>query len=212
VAEEKRLRLRVREAKPSGRAAVGPDVKQEIAGILMILTGIWFLLSLYGKGGGQLGEVLSRGLVAIAGGSGAWLLALVLTVTGGYLLMLRLSRRSFAWSPRKWGLLLFFLSFELASHLWWGRHIPAWDDWANALLGNGGGMIGWALAVPITKLFGTSGRWVVLTAGILVGAVLAFEVSFGMLINWVKNRILALAAFWRELGRDFLRLGSGLRP
>ena len=185
--EERRVRTRQnRTSPPAGRES---DVRQEVAGLLLIAAGAWFILALAGWGGGALGEILGEGLTTLAGQAGAWLVAAGCVWLGFYLVYLRFHRRPFVWGRRAWGLLLVLLAFQVVLQVWRYPDHPTGGDFENALNGFGGGLIGWMLTTPLTTVFGRNGRYVVMITGLLVGVVLNTEITFGGAVAWLKDKL-----------------------
>ncbi|MFZ5814325.1 MAG: DNA translocase FtsK 4TM domain-containing protein [Bacillota bacterium] len=199
-------RVRARAAKAPQAGAQGPGLHQEIRGLLVAALGVWFLLSLAGKSSGLLGGPLSYGLRALAGEIGAWVLSAALVWFGLYLIYLRFHRRPFQWGRRSWGLLLLFLSFELLVQLWVEGGKPGGGYFENAKQGIGGGLTGLALAVPLTRVFGEAGRWVVLVTAALVGLVLNTDWTLGALINWIKERMVSGAQGAKGAAGEFYEM------
>ncbi|MFZ5823324.1 MAG: DNA translocase FtsK [Bacillota bacterium] len=199
-------RVRTRTAKAAGGAQQGPGLHQEIRGLLFSAAGVWFLLSLAGKGGGVAGTALSAGLKALGGEVGAWAASALLVWFGLYLIYLRFHRRPFYWGRRSWGLLLLFLAAELTVQLWSQGYLPGGGDLENAKMGLGGGLIGYGLAYPLTKLFGEAGRWVVLVTAGLVGLVLNTELTLGGVLNWSKERVVSGARGAKGAAGEFYDL------
>ncbi len=184
----------------------GTGLHQEVRGLLIAALGAWFLLSLAGKGGGALGDLLSLGLMALAGEVGAWVLSTLLVWFGLYLVYLRYHRRPFAWGRQAWGLVLLLLAFELVLQLVTQGHVPGGGDLENARKGLGGGLIGLGLAVPLTRAFGEAGRWIFVVTAALIGLVLNTNLSLGAVLEWVKARFVAGARGAREMADDFVEL------
>ncbi len=182
-------KVRSRQAQAPASGGQGPGLRQEISGLLISAAGIWFFLSLAGKSSGFLGGPLSAGLKALTGEFGAWLVAALTVWFGLYLIYLRFHRRPFYWGRRASGLLMLLLAAELLLQLWYQAPLPNGGDLENALAGTGGGLIGFGLAWPLTKVFGMAGRWVVLVTAALVGIVLNTEWTLGSFLNWSKERL-----------------------
>ncbi|WP_070105447.1 DNA translocase FtsK [Symbiobacterium thermophilum] len=184
----------------------GTGLHQEVRGLLIAAVGAWFLLSLAGKGGGALGDLLSLGLRALAGEVGAWVLSALLVWLGLYLIYLRYHRRPFQLGRQGWGLLLLLLAFELVVQLVTQGHVPGGGDLENARRGLGGGLIGLGLAVPLTRAFGEAGRWVFVATAALIGLVLNTGLSLGAVLEWLKARFIAGARGAREMADDLVEL------
>ena len=184
----------------------GAGLHQEVRGLLIAAVGAWFLLSLAGKGGGALGDLLSLGLKALAGEVGAWVLSVLLVWLGLYLIYLRYHRRPFQWGRQAWGFVLLLLAFELVLQLVTQGHVPGGGDLQNARRGLGGGLIGLGLAVPLTRAFGEAGRWIFVATAALIGLVLNTDLSLGAVLEWLKARFVAGARSAGKVADDFVEL------
>jgi hypothetical protein len=188
--EQRRTRSRKPKAAPARAAQT--DVGQEIVGVLLTAAGIWFLLALAGKGGGALGTLISDGLKTSAGEAGAWMLSLGFIWLGCYFVYLRFHKRPFEWGRRAWGLVLLWAGFEVVLQLLrYSDPTSGGGDFENARGGYGGGIIGWALTVPLTRIFGVAGRYVALVAAMLVGLVLNTDITLGGVVHWLKEKVFA---------------------
>jgi len=184
----------------------GAGLYQEVRGLIIAAAGAWFLLSLAGKGGGVLGDLLSHGLRALGGEIGAWTLSALLVWLGLYLIYLRAQHRPFNWGRQAWGVLLLFLAFELVVQLVTQGSVTGGGDLENARKGLGGGLVGFILAVPLTRVFGEAGRWVVVATAGLIGLVLGTGVSLGAVLEWLKSRFVAGARGAKGMATDFADL------
>jgi S-DNA-T family DNA segregation ATPase FtsK/SpoIIIE len=182
------------------------DVRQEVAGLLLAAAGVWFFLALAGRGGGVLGEVLGTGLQVLMGATGAWAAAGLCVWAGLYLIYIRFHGRPFVWGRRAWGLTLLVLGLQILFQLWAYADQPGGGTWENAVLGLGGGVVGWALTFPLTVVFGMAGRYVVLVTAMLVGLVLNTEITLGGFIHWVKERLFDGARGAKGAAGDFYKL------
>jgi len=183
-------RVRTRQNKPSPpHAGRESDVGQEVAGLVLIAAGAWFVLALAGWGGGALGEILGEGLTTLAGSAGAWLLSGICIWLGFYLVYLRFHRRPFVWGRRAWGLLLVLLAAQILFQVWRYPDHPAGGEFEHAMEGLGGGLIGWALTAPLTTVFGRNGRYVVMITALLVGVVLNTEITLGGVVVWLQEKL-----------------------
>ncbi|HWI51132.1 MAG TPA: DNA translocase FtsK 4TM domain-containing protein, partial [Symbiobacteriaceae bacterium] len=209
--EERRVRTRQGRttSPPPGRES---DVRQEVAGLLLIAAGAWFVLALAGWGGGALGEILGEGLTTLAGEAGAWVIAALCIWLGCYLVYLRFHRRPFSWGRRAWGLLLVLLALQVLLQVWRYPDDPTGGDVENALNGFGGGLIGWAMTRPLTTVFGRNGRYVVMIAGFLIGIVLNTEITFGGVVAWAKDKLFDGARGAKGAAADMYQLVKNRPP
>jgi DNA segregation ATPase FtsK/SpoIIIE, S-DNA-T family len=206
--EQRRVRSRQSKLPDDGGGppARGGDVRQEIAGLLLAAAGVWFFLALAGRGGGLLGEVLGTGLQVLLGGSGAWVGAGLCVWGGMYLIYIRFHGRAFAWGRRAWGLTLLVVGLQILFQLWAYADHPKGGEWTNAVLGLGGGVVGWAFTAPLTAIFGLAGRYVVLVTALLIGLVLNTEITLGGVIHWAKERLFDGARGAKGAAGDFYKL------
>ena len=209
--EERRVRTRQGKTTPPppGRES---DVRQEVAGLLLVAAGAWFVLALAGWGGGALGEILGEGLTTLAGEAGAWVIAGICIWLGCYLVYLRFHRRPFSWGRRAWGLLLVLLAFQVLLQVWRYPDDPTGGDIENALNGFGGGLIGWAITRPLTTVFGRNGRYVVMITGFLIGIVLNTEITFGGVVAWAKDKLFDGARGAKGAAADMYQLVKNRPP
>ncbi|MBP2017622.1 S-DNA-T family DNA segregation ATPase FtsK/SpoIIIE [Symbiobacterium terraclitae] len=184
----------------------GAGLYQEVRGLLIAAAGAWFLLSLAGKGGGVLGDLLSHGLRALVGEIGAWALSVLVVWLGLYVIYLRAQQRPFRWDRQAWGILLLFLAFELVVQLVTQGSVAGGGDLENARSGLGGGLVGFVLAVPLTRVFGEAGRWVFVATAALIGLVLGTGLSLGVVLEWLKARFVAGARGAKGVATDFVDL------
>ncbi len=221
---------------PGGRAPVPEDVKQEIAGVVLVATGIWLYVSLFRhEREGIFGAYMAQGIRALVGQIPAWVVPGLLFILGGYLLY---RRRGFTLSWRFWGSALLLLCgvtwVQILTYPLLPGGLEAVDDpaagsymdFANARGGYGGGIVGFVVAWPLTKLFGAWGRHIVLTAAGLVGLMLAFEISVAAITRWMWGGAVqaggtVAAGAGRALqtqrqrladGRQGMQLRTGARP
>lgn len=158
---------------------------QEIAGVLLVAAGVWLYVALAGFGGGALGDALARGLRVLVGGAAAWVLPALVVALGGALVW---QRQGIRLGLPAGGTLILFLVLvtwiEVITYplLPTGAETPldAGRGYMDPAVPNrvrGGGFVGYVLGVAVTRLFGTTGRHVILLACAVVGLVLAFGFS-----------------------------------
>lgn len=196
------------ESRPSAPAREGrSDMVGEIAGLLVAALGVWFLLALTGRGG-ALGQWLGIGLQALVGATGSWVAALFLIWFGLLILYLRHHGRPLRWSLRATGLLLMGLAFLLTVQLLQEGGLEGGGNWENALQGYGGGLIGAAMGMAATSLFGQAGRWVLLVTVALVGFVMNTGITLGGVVNWGKERLSDGARGAKDAATDIYKLAK----
>jgi S-DNA-T family DNA segregation ATPase FtsK/SpoIIIE len=209
--EDVARRRRAPRPEPRASAPSAPgrgDLVGEIAGLLVAALGVWFFLALSGKGGGALGEMLAVGLRALVGAVGAWAAALFLIWYGLLILYLRHHGRPLRWSVRATGLLLMALAFLLTVQLVQEGQLAGGGNFENAFQGYGGGLIGCALAIGATSLFGQAGRWVLLVTVGLVGFVMNTGITLGGVVNWGKERLTEGARGAKGAAADIYKLAT----
>lgn len=147
---QRRAREQPQESKQGWRWKLTPQAQREILGVLLFLFGALMLLTLLRVTRGTIGDVVANVLQALFGW-GAYALPLVAFGAGAYLLRRdNLSGRTLAWGRIFAGEILFALILTLL-HL---IAAPS-DPGAFAQSGQGGGLIGWALANVTTYFLGT---------------------------------------------------------
>jgi S-DNA-T family DNA segregation ATPase FtsK/SpoIIIE len=179
--------------------------RRELAGLLIVLLGLVSLLAL---GGIPLPGLFDwwRKALQQTFGWGGWVVALSLGF-GGTHLFLGPGKRPWRITPTQViGSEVVFVASLALSHLTSARHSDA--SLALAISGRGGGYIGWALSVPLVDGVGMLLAWSVLAAVWLLGAALAFRVSW----NDVQRRILDLSAGMQEWARTIGRQERPVSP
>lgn len=145
------------------------DLKYEIFGIILVAVGALAMVSLATERAGVMGKYLSLALTGLVGGAG-YMVPLIMTAAG---IQIMVQRRMFRPAPRAVGTGLIFLGLAAALHL----PIPSETAWDRALSGDGGGLLGAALALGLEKALGQGGRGVFLTALFAIGLILTADRS-----------------------------------
>lgn len=181
------------------------DLAQEIAGVLLAAVGVWLYLSLADLGGGQVGGWLASGLTWLVGRM-SWVFPGALIWLGGYLVYLR---RGFTLTWRVWGVVILLLSLTASAHSFYD---PSVMFSSPAVLRGGGGILGAGLAYPLAQGLGSAGRWVALSAFLVVGLILVTQASLGLLLQSGGRRVAQGGQGARSLATDFWSLVSRRPP
>ncbi|NLP17754.1 MAG: DNA translocase FtsK [Firmicutes bacterium] len=142
---------------------------------------VLLLLSLFGTGVGALGQLLKR-FFRLSLGWGAYVIPFCILLAG--IMTQRKERLS---TVRITGIGLLIITLAAFSHL----HYPSAKVWISALEGEGGGLVGAALALVFKTLFGLIGSYIVLgtlslIAGLLITNLSLVNVGSG-LMAWLKK-------------------------
>lgn len=153
---------------------LSPEIKQSIWAVFFLTLGIISFLGLF-ELGGSLGEYLSAAISWLAGW-GNWLIPLLLIGVGWELFR---HRENTLGGLRYIGIFLFLWSFLGILQLF-----ITFDEWDVALLNDeGGGHIGWTLAMIVIKLAGLYAGFVIVLALLIVGLMLMFNINLKTLFH-----------------------------
>lgn len=159
------------------------DVKRSIAAVFLFTLGILFALGFF-KSAGMLGTFFDR-MAGLGLGWGKWIFPFLLFLAGIFLFR----RRTSSWSDvvKLGGLSVAFLSFLGLLHSFQSGNLEQ-----LAMNGQGGGYIGFGLAILFGKLAGTIGGTILFVALFLIGVLAAFNFSLlqfsDSLSEWTKRR------------------------
>ena len=171
------------EAQFSFGAILDGDAKRGILAIFLFAFSILAFLG-YFHSAGLLGDWINVGL-GLAVGIGKWLLPLLLVIAGVMLLRRRAPGMSDA--VKFLGLVLIFMSTLGLLHLFSGENPEAL--WAVAEQGEGGGALGYVLAVVFLRLAGKVAGTILLLAFLITGIIATFNVSLTELLAKSKGTI-----------------------
>lgn len=174
---------------------LSPERKMDVLGVLLALAGCVVLLSLFpGNSGVLSGWAL---FWRKAFGWGVYLFPLLLLLLGGWLMLRAVERIPAPTSERVLGVGVLFFNLLLWLHL---LTFPAdrAESLARAALGQGGGAVGAALQVALVQALGWWGTAVVALAFLIIGLVLALDVSVLDLVRWLAPLRLRLQDAWDE--------------
>ncbi|MBN3032870.1 MAG: DNA translocase FtsK 4TM domain-containing protein [Candidatus Saganbacteria bacterium] len=177
--------------KNRNNAKAGPEprlpskFKQDIAGILLIAVAVFiFLANLSSASTGALGVYLVKQALRSVIGIGIHILPLFVAVYG-VILLLRHEVKELA--VRLTGLLALFLVFITAAQF----YAPAYyaELTAYPLAEGAGGAVGFALRFSLEKTVGLAGAYVVLTAFVLIGLLLIFNLTVRSLLAFLLGAL-----------------------
>jgi S-DNA-T family DNA segregation ATPase FtsK/SpoIIIE len=153
---------------------VSSDIKQSIWAVLFLTLGIISFLSLF-ELAGQLGVYLLKAMYWLAGW-GAFLIPLLLLLVGWQIYKNKEERTG---TLRYLGATLFLWSFLGMLQLF--VSVEEWDMSLKA--GEGGGHIGWTLAVIVFNLVGFWAGIIIILALIIIALMLMFNTNLGTLFH-----------------------------
>jgi len=180
-------------SRPSRRREADNGTRHELIGLVLVGLGILGALSLYTEATGILGRWFAWAIHQLFGDLGP-AVPLLLALAG---LAMMLRRQPLRLSARVVGVGLCLLVAATAWHL----TLPAGVELENARRGVGGGLVGALLALALQRLFGATGRAVVLSLAALVGASLLTGWS---VVAVAKKTLVAALAFARRLKTELV--------
>jgi len=104
-------------------------------------------------------------------GFGVWLMPILLTFMGAVMLTMQ-SPRSLR--SRLFGFTLFFLTFITAAQIFFPRY---YLDAPALWMKGGGGALGFAFAAVFTKVLGTAGTYILLSASLIISLIMGFNIT-----------------------------------
>ncbi len=162
------------------------DTAQSIAGVVVLVVAILMLLSFFGQAAG-VGSLLQR-LLNRAFGWGSFLVPIVLAFSG--LILFRKPKWKVAQPRVLTGLVLFLFSFIGAVHFFFNPGTAK----EEALLGQGGGMLGYLIQRYLRDFLGPFGAVLILGSVGLVSVLIIFNASLdetlvflGDAFSWVGD-------------------------
>lgn len=178
-----------------------PKHNYEIIGLALVAVGALGLVSLLSPGvagAGRVGEWLAA-LLSILAGGGKYLLPMLVVWLGVQMIRRRKSPLALA---STYGLSAFFLSVLTVMHM--HLQLPLDSYWSAGLAGQGGGIMGAAVANLLTKAFGVLGSYVVLGTLCLAAVVSSTNLSLVVLTQRLSQFLGRLWADGREKLANFL--------
>ncbi len=159
---------------------ISKERKNEIFGIFISVFGILLGISLYSNSVGIVGKILKI-FFTVLSGKGAYLFPFIILVLGISLIRSRVLRAT----PRLVGLIMVICSTLVFLHL---ILIPFGVEFPAALEGNGGGLFGSIFAFLLRKFLGQTGAYITMTAVILIGFLLLFDILLVALFTTIKQK------------------------
>lgn len=173
-------------------------IKQELLGITLLALSLIMLVSVispnseplfHGDGAGTIGSFIARVLGALTG-NGKYFIPFIVGLCGCKLL---LGKKNNFFNDKMPGVIILSLTVLTAFHL---RTTADLWNFSAGFQGEGGGIIGVALLLGLTYLFGYTGSVIVLTAFFFVGIILITKISLSQqIISWgnlLKNKYQSL--------------------
>lgn len=159
------------------------DVKKSVASVLLIVFALVFLLSLIGKAG-MAGEYLDKAL-KISFGWGRFALPLLMVILG---VVYFRRYRKYRYYLTTGGALFFFVFLLVLLHGYSGLE----EMKQMAEDGKGGGFLGFALAYPLFKYFGSLAAFILSSGFLLVGLILTFNFPLNKFFGGFRDWYLSL--------------------
>lgn len=176
---------------PKLLAELPSELKYEIAGILLITSGILSIISLIGLNVGPVGLFIAK-IHKFGFGIGAPVLPLLLLAVGSRYVW---TRQSINYSVKFWALAVLYILLLAIYHHW---KIPVGEEILPDSLVPGGGMAGGMVLFALRKLFGIDGAIIVLIALSICTLILATTWSLGRTLLSAKQKAAESIASARE--------------
>lgn len=176
---------------PKLLAELPSELKYEIAGILLITSGILSIVSLIGLNVGPVGLFIAK-IHKFGFGIGAPVLPLLLLAIGSRYVW---TRQSINYTVKFWALAVLYILLLAIYHHW---RIPAGQEILPDSLVPGGGMAGGMVLFALRKLFGVDGAIIVLIALAVCTLILATTWSIGKALLNAKQKAAESIASARE--------------
>ncbi len=155
--------------------------RQEVIGLLLIILAIVTLLSMVSVSTGIITTTWLH-LLFLAFGLGAYVVPIGLGAIGIWLVLRNTEHSPEIEPERPVGAAVAFLLGLALLHT-----LPsALPPQQLAAAGRGGGYLGWLVSQALVKGLGAIGAWIVLIAGLLAGIIMAFGVSFGEALAFLR--------------------------
>ncbi len=174
---------------------LSPERKMDILGVLLAVTGSIVLLSLLPTGAGLLERWATFWKRAF--GWGAYLFPITLILLGVWLILRAVERIPPPTSARMLGVALLFFDLITWLHFFLFPQSVG-EGYTFAAAGRGGGYVGATLEGALVTALGWWGAAVVLFAFLLIGLVLALDISVVDLFRWIPPLWLRLQDAWDE--------------
>ena len=169
-----RRRKKSRGSKNSNSLGLSDGVKQSLLAVFLAALAAIFLLSIFNLAG-TIGESIDKVLSSIFGWD-RWLFALLLLVVSWSALF---PGRRVISAVNGFGFVIFFLSFNGILNL----ILIDPDMLSTDKIFSAGGYVGLLVAAPLVNWMGFWGAFVIALAGMLVGIVLSFNISFSSILT-----------------------------
>lgn len=168
------------------------EIKWEIAGLLLISTGILGIFSIYTNAVGILGTLLSKYLRGFSG-SLAVIFPVLIILWGLYCLY---RRKNPELTPRILGLFIILIMAVLMVHIKFHLSVKSMGFLERlnksadlGIKGIGGGILGEMGLSLLFGVFGNYGAYILMTTFILIGVILLTGISLSNLMGQMKNKV-----------------------
>ncbi len=164
---------------------ISPERKLDILGVVLVLAGLISVLSLFAGDSNKFIYWWSTMLLWLVGW-GVFAIPIGLIAGGMYLILRRIDKLPRLPFEQISGIILLYLNFLTFLHLFAGG---AADPYPLAEAGRGGGIIGGLLLYFLVKSLGNVGAFLAMLAWLLIGLILATDLSFAQIIDFVRTAI-----------------------
>jgi hypothetical protein len=184
-----------RKSAKSGKPLLPPEFKQDLVGIIFLAASAFILISNLSSATGWIGLFLVKTVLLKGVGIGVFALPFFMGLYG-IITLIRHEIKEI--SMRLAGLVVLFLTlisfFQFFSPVYFGQ--------ALGIFAGAGGVIGYGIALGLSKVMGVAGAYIILTAVGLFSSLLVLNVTLADAANWmfkvfmwVSNLLLAVVKF-----------------
>lgn len=164
---------------------ISPERKLDILGVILVLAGLISVLSLFAGTSNKFISWWATFILWLTGW-GVFAVPIGLIAGGMYLILRRIDKLPRLPFEQISGIILLYLNLLTFLHLFAGG---AEDPYPLAEAGAGGGIIGGLLLYFLVKSLGSIGAFLAMLAWLLIGLILATDLSFAQIFTFIKNTV-----------------------
>lgn len=161
---------------------LGGDTWREIIAVLILVLSVVIILGFFGSAG-SFGATFSSLAKHFFGHFGSYLFAIAFFYLGVVLLAPGKDRRGSYRVSKFIGIFLFLIAFPAFLHLF----IPTPDAKEAASFGDGGGLIGYAISVPLRNAIGLFPAFLASVFFVVISVLMVFNFSISKFLGWSKE-------------------------
>lgn len=165
--------------------SISPERKLDILGVILVLAGLISVLSLF-AGNTNLFIAWWSTILLWLTGWGVFAIPIGFVAGGIYMILRRNEKLPRLPFEQISGIILIYLNLLTFLHLFAGG---AEDPYPLAEAGQGGGIIGGLLLYFLVKSLGNVGAFLAMLAWLLIGLILATDLSFTQIVDFVRTTI-----------------------